>query len=56
MYLKLRIGQTKKPCITQTRNYTEHKIQTVHKMENIMGLGTVDRGARRGEERRRSRA
>ena len=46
VYLKLGTGQTTKPSITQTNTYTEHSLITVHKTDNILGLGPADRGAR----------
>ena len=44
--LKLWIGQTQKPYITQTNNCTEHNLTSVHKTNTMVGLGAADRGAR----------
>ena len=46
MYLKLLIGQTKKPHITMSNNCKYHSRQTVQKTDKILDLGTADRGAR----------
>ena len=46
VYLKLATRQTKTPYIRQTTDCTYHKLKTVHKTYNILGLGTEDRGPR----------
>ena len=45
MYLKLGTRQTKKLNVTQCTSYTEHDLNTVHRRDKMLGLGTVDRGA-----------
>ena len=48
VHLKLGTRQNTHPHITTTVNYTEHGNKTVHETDNILGLGTADRGARGG--------
>ena len=48
VYLKLASRQTRKPHITQTKDCTYHRQQTVHKTYEIWVLGTADRCARGG--------
>ena len=48
VYLKLGTIQPEKADMTQTKNYTEHSLNTVHKTYKIFDLGTANRGARGG--------
>ena len=45
VYLKLGTRQSNKAHMTQTKQYTERNLSTVGKTDNMLCVGTADRGA-----------